>query len=107
MSAARPVAIPEPAITSATPHTKAGEVWLKVPKFRRQTFATAIIERYRRRGSSVEEALIEIYPAPAFQFDGLRTSQTRCGACTCLRRRCRTLTTAAKLAAATFEETLS
>ena len=40
--------------------TKAGEVRLKVPKLRQQTFETAIIERYRRRESSVEEALIEI-----------------------------------------------
>ena len=44
-------------------HTKAGEVRLKVPKLRRQTFETAIIERYRRRESSVEEALIEMYLA--------------------------------------------
>jgi putative transposase len=36
-------------------------VRLKVPKLRAQTFATAIIERYRRRESSVEEALIEMY----------------------------------------------
>jgi len=44
-------------------HTKAGEVKLKVPKLRRQTFEKAIIERYRRRESSVEEALIEMYLA--------------------------------------------
>jgi len=44
-------------------HTKAGEVKLKVPKLRRQTFETAIIERYRRREASVEEALIEMYLA--------------------------------------------
>jgi len=44
-------------------HTKAGEVKLKVPKLRRQTFETAIIERYQRRESSVEEALIEMYLA--------------------------------------------
>ena len=44
-------------------HTKAGEVNLKVPKLRRQTFETAIIERYRRRESSVEEALVEMYLA--------------------------------------------
>jgi transposase-like protein len=31
-----------------------------VPKLRQQTFETAIIERYRRRESSVEEALIEM-----------------------------------------------
>jgi putative transposase len=43
--------------------TKAGEVRLKVPKLRRQAFETAIIERYRRRESSVEEALIEMYLA--------------------------------------------
>lgn len=42
---------------------KAGEVKLKVPKLRRQTFETAIIERYRRRESSVEEALVEMYLA--------------------------------------------
>src|SRR6187431_1966430 len=44
-------------------HTVAGEVNLKVPKLRRQTFETAIIERYRRRETSVEEALIEMYLA--------------------------------------------
>src|SRR5882672_4926027 len=43
--------------------TKAGAVTLKVPKLRQQTFETAIIERYRRRESSVEEALIEMYLA--------------------------------------------
>src|ERR1700730_4225529 len=35
--------------------TKAGEVRLRVPKLLQQTFETAIIERYRRRESSVEE----------------------------------------------------
>jgi len=44
-------------------HTKAGEVELKVPKLRRATFETAIIDRYRRRESSVEEALMEMYLA--------------------------------------------
>lgn len=43
--------------------TKAGKVSLKVPKLRQQTFETAIIERYRRRESSVEEALVEMYLA--------------------------------------------
>ena len=43
--------------------TKAGQVQLKVPKLRSLTFETAIIERYRRRESSVEEALIEMYLA--------------------------------------------
>jgi transposase-like protein len=44
-------------------HTKAGEVTLNVPKLREQKFATAIIERYRRRESSVEEAMMEMYLA--------------------------------------------
>jgi putative transposase len=43
--------------------TKAGEVRLAVPKLRSLPFETAIIERYRRRESSVEEALIEMYLA--------------------------------------------
>jgi putative transposase len=43
--------------------TKAGKVNLKVPKLRRLTFETAIIERYRRRESSVEEALVQMYLA--------------------------------------------
>jgi putative transposase len=38
-------------------------VTLRVPKLRQQTFETAIIERYRRREASVEEALIEMYLA--------------------------------------------
>jgi putative transposase len=43
--------------------TKAGEVTLKVPKLRRLPFETAIIERYKRREASVEEALVEMYLA--------------------------------------------
>ena len=43
--------------------TGAGEVTLKAPKLRQQTFETAIIERYRRREAWVEEALIEMYLA--------------------------------------------
>ncbi|MCB1706959.1 MAG: transposase, partial [Halioglobus sp.] len=34
-------------------HTKAGEVEVKVPKLRKQTSETAIIERYRRRDMSI------------------------------------------------------
>jgi len=34
-----------------------------VPKLRKQTFETAIIERYKRRETSVEEAMIETYLA--------------------------------------------
>ena len=44
-------------------HSKAGEVTLQVPKLRSLPFETAIIERYRRRESSVEEALMEMYLA--------------------------------------------
>lgn len=43
--------------------TKAGEVKLKVPRLRSLPFETQIIERYRRRESSVEEALMEMYLA--------------------------------------------
>jgi putative transposase len=46
-----------------TYHTKAGEVELKVPKLRRATFESQVIERYRRRETSVEEALVEMYLA--------------------------------------------
>jgi transposase-like protein len=44
-------------------HTRAGEVTLKVPKLRSQALETVIIERYRRRESSVEETLMEMYLA--------------------------------------------
>lgn len=44
-------------------HTTAGEVEVKVPKLRTLPFETAIIERYRRRETSVEEALVEMYLA--------------------------------------------
>ena len=43
--------------------TKAGEVTLKVPRLRTLPFETQIIERYKRRESSVEEALVEMYLA--------------------------------------------
>jgi putative transposase len=43
--------------------TQAGEVTLKVPKLRKLPLETTIIERYRRREASVEEALIEMYLA--------------------------------------------
>jgi putative transposase len=44
-------------------HTKAGEVEVKMPKLRKQTFETAIIERYRRREISIEEAIVQMYLA--------------------------------------------
>lgn len=43
--------------------TTSGDVTLKIPKLKGVPFETAIIERYRRRESSVEEALIEMYLA--------------------------------------------
>ena len=43
--------------------TTAGDVTLKVPKLKGVQFETAIIERYRRRECSLEEALIEMYLA--------------------------------------------
>lgn len=43
--------------------TTSGEVALKVPKLRTLPFETSIIERYKRREESVEEALIEMYLA--------------------------------------------
>ena len=43
--------------------TTSGEVVLNMPKLKGVTFETAIIEHYRRRESSVEEALIEMYLA--------------------------------------------
>ena len=43
--------------------TTSGEVTLHVPRLKGIGFETAIIERYRRRESSVEEALIEMYLA--------------------------------------------
>jgi putative transposase len=43
--------------------TTAGDVKLNVPKLKGIPFETAIIERYRRRECSVEEALIEMYLA--------------------------------------------
>jgi transposase-like protein len=46
-----------------TLHTKAGEVELKMPKLRKATFESQVIERYRRRESSIEEALVEMYLA--------------------------------------------
>lgn len=43
--------------------TTSGDVTLQVPKLKGISFETAIIERYRRRETSVEEALIEMYLA--------------------------------------------
>ena len=43
--------------------TTSGDITLHMPRLKGVSFETAIIERYRRRESSVEEALIEMYLA--------------------------------------------
>jgi putative transposase len=44
-------------------HLKTGVVDVKMPRLRKMPFETAIIQRYRRREASVEEALIQMYLA--------------------------------------------
>ena len=57
-------------------HTKAGEVNLKMPKLRAQTFETAIIERYKRREASIEESLIRCtWPVSCSSAAGAVTSK--------------------------------
>ena len=43
--------------------TSSGEVTIHMPKLKGARFTTAIIERYRRRETSIEEAMIEMYLA--------------------------------------------
>ena len=43
--------------------TTSGQVTIKMPKLKGMRFATAVIERYKRRETSVEEAIIEMYLA--------------------------------------------
>jgi putative transposase len=43
--------------------TTSGQVTLRIPKLKGMRFATAVVERYRRRETSVEEAMIEMYLA--------------------------------------------
>ncbi len=40
--------------------TASGQVTLKMPKLKGMRFATAVIERYKRRETSVEEAIVEM-----------------------------------------------
>ncbi len=49
-------------MTATSPPTSC-DVTLHMPRLKGVSFETAIIERYRRRESSVEEALIEMYLA--------------------------------------------
>lgn len=46
--------------------TASGDVTLHVPRLKGISFETAINERYRRRESCIEEALIEMYLAGVF-----------------------------------------
>ena len=61
--------------------TTSGDVTLHVPRLKGISFETAIIERYRRRESSVEEALCTslVFPCAAW-----RTLPKRCGEARCL-----------------------
>lgn len=45
--------------------TTSGQVTLKMPKLKGMRFATAVVERYKRRETSVEEAIIEMHLAGA------------------------------------------
>ena len=59
--------------------TTSGDVTLHIPRLKGVSFETAIIERYRRRESSVEEALSKC-TWQVFLCAGWRTSPRRCGA---------------------------
>ena len=62
---------------------KAGRLELRVPKLKGAVFESAVIERYRRREESVEEALIDMYLAGVStrQVDDMakKTGCTICG----------------------------
>lgn len=59
-------------------HTKAGEGTLQMPKLRSLPFETAIIDRYRRRETSVEQGYWRCIK-PACRCARSRTSPKRCG----------------------------
>ena len=78
--------------------TTSGEVRLRVPKLRGIQFETAIIERYKRRECSTEEALIEMYlagvsvrqpsqPEGIQAHRGMASASFNGGISVCLRRR--------------------
>ena len=66
--------------------TTSGDVTLHMPRLKGVSFETAIIERYRRRESSVEEALIEMYLA-GVSVRRVRISLKRFGATSSLHLR--------------------
>ena len=66
--------------------TTSGDITLHVPRLKGVSFEAAIIERYRRRESSVEKALIEMY-LPVSLCAGWRVLPKLCGAARYLRQR--------------------
>ena len=63
--------------------TTSGDVTLHVPRLKGVSFETAIIERYRRRESSVRRPSSKCI-WQAFPCDAWRTSPKLCGAARCL-----------------------
>ena len=61
---------------------KAGRLELRVPKLKGAVFESAVIERYRRRESSVEEALMEMCLA-GVSTRQVTTSANCCGVTGC------------------------
>ena len=53
--------------------TTSGQLTLKMPKIKGMRFATAVIERYKRRETSVKEAIIKMYLAgvPTRHIEGV------------------------------------
>lgn len=72
--------------------TTSGRVALRIPKLKGMRFATTIIERYKRRETSVEEAMIEVYLAGVSTSRIEDVSEIRRDRA-CQRRRSRTSTT--------------
>ena len=60
--------------------TTSGDVTLHMPRLKGVSFETAIIERYRRWESSVEEALIEMYLAGVSVRRVEDSTEALCGA---------------------------
>ena len=56
----------------------AGEVKLQVPRLKEDTFGTAIIGRYRRRESSVEEVLTEMVGVSVRQVEDITEALGGC-----------------------------
>ena len=64
--------------------TTSGDVKLHVAKLKGVQFEIAIIERYRRRECSIEEALIEMYLAGDFVYCVEDITEALCGEPGCL-----------------------